>query len=135
MVVRSDEVFENRAPLLRTLAVSSSLASEHERAADVRECLQGGRLATCHRRHGLVKPGQAALGLAHRHLGEAELRERPKFEICVARSECHVESSRRQRRCRRRVPYGFRAREVEPALLGPRRYVSQETLGACEPAA
>ena len=125
MVVRSDEVLKNGAPLLRTLAVSGSLASEHERAADVRECLQSGRLATGHCRHGLVKPDQAALGLTHRHLGEAELRERPKFEICVARSECNLKSSRRQRRSRLRVTYSFRTSEIEPAPFGSRRYVSQ----------
>ena len=38
---------------------------------------------------------------------ERELRERTEFEICVTRSECNVESSRRQRRCRRRVTCGF----------------------------
>ena len=84
VVVRSDEVVENRAPLLRTLAVAGSLAREHQRAADVRERLEGGRLATRHRRHGLVEPARPRSGLAHRHLGEAELRERSEFEIGVA---------------------------------------------------
>ena len=71
-------------------SLSCSLAREHERAADIRERLQGGRLATCHCR-GLVEPGQAARsrpstprGRAARALG---VRDRCR------RGQCDVESS------------------------------------------
>jgi hypothetical protein len=74
VVVCTDEVVEDGTPLLRTLTVSGALAREHQRAADIRERLERCGLAACRRRHGLVEPSEAAIGLSQRHLGEAELR-------------------------------------------------------------
>ena len=91
MVVCSDEVVEDGAPLLRTLAVSGALAGEHQRAADVRERLERGGLTARRRSHRLVEPSEAAVGLSQRHLREAELRQRAELEIQVAGDEGDVE--------------------------------------------
>ena len=135
VVVRAHEVVEDRTPLLRPLVVSRSLACKHQRAADVRERLQRGGLATGHRRHRLVQPGQAAFGFPCRDFREAELRQRAQLEVRVAGRKRDLERARRQRRSRRRVQDGFGAREIEPPALGAWRDVAQEALGACEPPA
>lgn len=58
VVVRAHELVQHRAPLLRALAVASTLAGEHERAANVREGLEVGGLAARSGSHRLVEPSE-----------------------------------------------------------------------------
>ena len=135
MVVRTYELVEDGAPLLGTLAVAGALAGEHQRAADVRKRLEGGGLATCRCRHGLVETSEAAVRLSKRDVGEAQLRKRTELEVHVAGEQSDVESSGGKGGCGLRAPRRLGACEVEPALLSSRRYVAEETLGTREPAA
>ena len=135
MVVRSHEVVEDRAPLLQTLGVPGPLAREHQRAADVRERLEGRRLAARCRCHRLVEPGEAPVDLSLRHLGEPELRQRSQLEVGIGGGERDVESGGRELGRGACVARALGARQVEPALFGSRRDVAEEPFGPREPAA
>ena len=134
VVIRADELLEHCAPLLGALAVAGTLAGEHQRAADVREGLEVGRLAARRSSHRLVESRETALDAAQRDLGEPELGECPQLEIRIVRSERDAERGRRELCSGRSVSRALRASEVEPAALGARRNVTEEAFGSREPA-
>jgi hypothetical protein len=90
-VVRTNEVLEHGAPLLRALDVVRELAREHERAADVGEGLQARGFARRRRGHSLVEMSEPPIDVTTRDLREPELCKRAQLEVDVVRRLRHPE--------------------------------------------
>jgi hypothetical protein len=134
VVVLAREALEHPRPLPRPLVITRQLTRLHQRAADIGERLQRCRLTTRRRRHRLIQVRQPLVHPPARDLGQAKLRQRPQLEIRITCAHPDRERVRRQGTCLRRVRGALRARQREPAGLGPGSDVAQQPLRARQPA-